>query len=122
MTVEAVQPLLTETDTAKPRPKPTAAAGDTQRRTRFGIKAKLFLAFCSLAGLTTVASLVAWYVFGEIDHAVTRVTVESVPGTIAALSLAENGNGRHCPCTHGKRQSGGASSATRKFGGEGART
>jgi len=89
MTVEAVQPLLTETDTAKPRPKPTAAAGDTQRRTRFGIKAKLFLAFCSLAGLTTVASLVAWYVFGEIDHAVTRVTVESVPGTITALSLAD---------------------------------
>src|SRR6188472_1722320 len=89
MTVEAVQPLLTETDTAKPRPKPTAAAGDNQRSTRYGIKAKLFLAFCSLAGLTAIASAVAWYVFGEIDHAVTRVTVESVPGTIAALSLAE---------------------------------
>src|SRR5262249_18585608 len=54
-----------------------------------GIKAKLFLAFCSLAGLTAIASAVAWYVFGEIDHAVTRVTVDSVPGTIAALSLAE---------------------------------
>jgi PAS domain S-box-containing protein len=89
MTAEAVQPMLTETDTAKPRPKPTAAAGDTQRRSRLGIKAKLFLAFCSLAGLTAVASLVAWYVFGEIDHAVTRVTVESVPGTITALNVAE---------------------------------
>ncbi len=89
MTVEAVQPLLTETDTAKPRPKPTAAAGDPQRPSRFGIKAKLFLAFCSLAGLTAVASLVSWYVFGEIDHAVTHVTVESVPAIITALSLAE---------------------------------
>src|SRR5262245_14471748 len=89
MTVEAVQPLLTETDTAKPRGKPMSAAGDKQRSTRYGIKAKLFLAFCSLAGLTTVASLVAWYVFAEIDHAVTRVTVESVPGTITALNVAE---------------------------------
>jgi class 3 adenylate cyclase/phosphoglycerate-specific signal transduction histidine kinase len=89
MTVAAAQPLLAEIDTAKPRPKPTAAAGGTQRGARYGIKAKLFLAFCSLAGLTAIASAVAWYVFGEIDHAVTRVTVESVPGTIAALSLAE---------------------------------
>jgi class 3 adenylate cyclase/phosphoglycerate-specific signal transduction histidine kinase len=89
MTVAAAQPLLAEIDTAKPRPKPTAAAGGTQRGARYGIKAKLFLAFCSLAGLTAVASAVAWYVFGEIDHAVTRVTVESVPGTITALSLAE---------------------------------
>src|SRR5262249_35465020 len=89
MTVEASQPLLAEVYTAKPRPKPTAAAGDKQRSTRYGIKAKLFLAFCSLAGLTAVASAVAWYVFGEIDHAVTRVTVESVPGTITALGLAE---------------------------------
>jgi PAS domain S-box-containing protein len=89
MTVEAAEPLLVDIDTPKPRPKPTAAAGDNQRSTRYGIKAKLFLAFCSLAGLTAIASAVAWYVFGEIDHAVTRVTVESVPGTIAALSLAE---------------------------------
>jgi phosphoglycerate-specific signal transduction histidine kinase len=84
MTVEAAEP-----DTAKPRPKPMAAAGDKQRSTRYGIKVKLFLAFCSLAGLTAIASAVAWYVFGEINHAVTRVTVESVPGTITALSLAE---------------------------------
>ena len=91
MTVEAAEPLLAETDTPKLRPKPTAAAGDKQRSTRSGngIKVKLFLAFCSLAGLTAIASAVAWYVFGEIDHAVTRVTVESVPGTITALSLAE---------------------------------
>src|SRR5262245_20131743 len=89
MTFEATGPLLAEIYKPEPRPKPTAAAGDEQRSTRYGIKAKLFLAFCSLAGLTAIASAVAWYVFGEIDHAVRRVTVESVPGTIAALSLAE---------------------------------
>lgn len=89
MTVEAAQPLLAEIDRAKPRPKPTATDANMQRGARYGIKAKLFLAFCSLAGLTAVASAVAWYVFSEIDHAVTHVTVESVPGTITALSLAE---------------------------------
>jgi adenylate cyclase len=84
-----VQPLLTKSDAAKPQPKLRAGLGDTERPVRYGIKAKLLLAFCSLAGLTAVASGVAWYVFGEIDHAVTRVMVESVPGTLTALSLAE---------------------------------
>ena len=84
-----VQPLLTESDAAKPQPKLTAVDGNTERPARYGIKAKLLLAFCSLAGLTAIASGVAWYVFGEIDHAVTRVMVESVPSTLTALSLAE---------------------------------
>jgi adenylate cyclase len=86
---EAARPLLAVTDTAKPRQKPAAAAGDTQRRPRFGIKAKLFIAFCCLAGLTAVASAVAWSAFGHIDRSVTRVTAESIPGMIAALGLAE---------------------------------
>src|SRR5262245_38718814 len=88
MTV-AAEPLFADTDTPKPRTKPTVTASDAQRGTRYGIKAKLFLAFCYLAGLTALTRAVDWYVFGEIDHAMTRVTVESVPGTINALSLAE---------------------------------
>ncbi|MDX1425476.1 MAG: hypothetical protein R3322_20185, partial [Kiloniellales bacterium] len=56
---------------------------------RFGIKVKLFIAVCSLAGLTAVASAVAWYVFGDIDRAVTHVTAESLPGMVSALSLAQ---------------------------------
>jgi adenylate cyclase len=88
MTVEAAQTFSIETNTPKSRLK-TATAGAMQRRSRFGIKAKLFLAFFSLAGLTAVASAVAWYVFRDIDRAVTRVTVESVPGIITALSSAE---------------------------------
>jgi adenylate cyclase len=90
MTVEpAVQPFPMESDTVKLQPELTAVADDMERPTRYGIKAKLLLAFCSFAGLTAVASGVAWYVFGQIDHAVTRVMVESVPGTLAALNLAE---------------------------------
>ena len=89
MTVEAAQTSSIETNTTQSRLKQTATPGDTQRRSRFGIKAKLFLAFFSLAGLTAVASAVAWYVFRDIDRAVTRVTVESVPGIITALSSAE---------------------------------
>ena len=58
------------------------------QNSRFGIKAKLFFAFSSLAVLTVLASAVAWYVFRDIDRAVTRVTVESVPGIVTALSSA----------------------------------
>jgi class 3 adenylate cyclase/phosphoglycerate-specific signal transduction histidine kinase len=75
-------------DAARPHPQRGAAA-DNSHHTRFGIKAKLFLAFCSLAGLTAAASGVAWYVFTHIDRSVTHVTVESVPGMVTALSLAE---------------------------------
>src|SRR5215467_4388883 len=56
---------------------------------RFGIKIKLFVAFFSLATLTALVSAIAWYVFRDIDRAVERVTVESVPGIVAALSAAE---------------------------------
>lgn len=55
----------------------------------FGIKGKLFLAICALAGLTAIASAVAWYVFADIDRTVTRVTGESLPGMVSALNLAE---------------------------------
>ena len=89
MTVEAAQTFSIEANSTRSRRKETATTVNTQRRSRFGIKAKLFFAFFSLAGLTAVASAVAWYVFRDIDRAVTRVTVESVPGIISALSLAE---------------------------------
>ncbi len=89
MTVEPAQTFSIETNKAPSRLKQTAAADTTRRGCRFGIKAKLFLAFFSLAGLTAVASAVAWYVFRDIDRAVKRVTVESVPGIITALSSSE---------------------------------
>src|SRR6516164_9060803 len=58
---------------------------------QFGIKPKLFIAFFSLAALTALASVVAWYVFRDIDRAVAHVTAESVPGIVTALSSAEKG-------------------------------
>jgi HAMP domain-containing protein len=62
------------------------------RTEKFGIKLKLSLAVSCLAALTAVASLVGWYVFGNIGHSVTRVTEESLPGIVAALELAEKSN------------------------------
>ena len=54
-----------------------------------GVKAKLFLAFGSMAMLTCSASAVAWYAFTDIDRSVTRITAESIVGMAASLRLAE---------------------------------
>src|SRR5271169_354157 len=77
MTVEHAQASSIEIDKTRSPLKQTAVGRDTQH-SRFGIKTKLFLAFFSLAGLTVLASAIAWYVFRDIERAVTRVTVESV--------------------------------------------
>ena len=87
MTVEQAQASSIEVNKTPSRQR-TAVASDSQI-SKFGIKAKLFLAFFFLAALTALASAVAWYVFRDIDRAVTRITVESVPGIIIALSSAE---------------------------------
>ena len=63
-----------------------------ERRTTgrtLGIRAKLFLAFCAMAGLTAVAGVVAWFAFSEISTSVERITSESVPAMSASLELAE---------------------------------
>ena len=83
MTVERAQASSIAINTRSPL-RQTAVGRDTQY-SRFGIKTKLFFAFFSLAGLTVLASAIAWYVFRDIERAVTRVTVESVPGIITAL-------------------------------------
>lgn len=72
---------------------PTKAINRTDRNDilhprRVGIKAKLFLAVLFLAGLTAVATAVAWYVFSGIERSVNRVTTKSLPGIVDALSLA----------------------------------
>ena len=88
MTVERAQASSIAIDNKRSPLGQTAVGRDTQH-SRFGIKTKLFLAFFSLAGLTMLASAIAWYVFRDIERAVTRVTGESVPGIITALSSAE---------------------------------
>ena len=62
------------------------ALGD---RAPLGVKAKLILAFASLAMLTCGASAVAWYAFTDIDRSVARITTESIVGMAASLRLAE---------------------------------
>ncbi len=54
----------------------------------FGIKAKLFLAFCGMAALTAIASAVCWYAFVDIDRSVTHITAGSMPEMRDLLRLA----------------------------------
>jgi phosphoglycerate-specific signal transduction histidine kinase len=54
-----------------------------------GIKAKLFLAFCAMAGFTILAAAIAWYAFEKIERSVDRITAESVPAMAISLRLAE---------------------------------
>ncbi|MEQ8349174.1 MAG: adenylate/guanylate cyclase domain-containing protein [Sneathiellaceae bacterium] len=65
------------------------AAAQGSGSVRFGIKARLFLAVGLLALLTLLASAVAWIVFLDIEQAVGRVTGQSLPGMVTALSLQE---------------------------------
>ena len=55
----------------------------------FGVKAKLFLAFCGMAALAGIASAVAWYAFVDIDRSVTHITATSMPEMRDSLRLAE---------------------------------
>jgi signal transduction histidine kinase/DNA-binding response OmpR family regulator len=70
------------------RPRPEVGRGLAARPV-FGIKAKLFLAFCGMAALTAIAAAVAWYAFVAIDRSVTRITADSMPRMMASLRLAE---------------------------------
>jgi adenylate cyclase len=87
MTAVQAQGSSLEIDKTLSRQRLAFATG--LRNAQFGIKTKLFVAFFSLATLTALVSAIAWYVFRDIDRAVERVTVESVPGIVTALSSAE---------------------------------
>lgn len=74
----------------KPQPSPApAAARNNEGGLIFGIKAKLFLAFTGMAGLTLVAGSVAWYAFSEVDQSVNRITSDSMPAISLSRQLAE---------------------------------
>ena len=60
-----------------------------QDRSVLGIKAKLFLAFCGMAGFTILAAAIAWFAFVTIERSVHRITAESVPAMAISLRLAE---------------------------------
>ncbi len=78
--------------TARVRPADRArpvAAQNNRRGSTFGIKAKLFLAFCAMAGFTISAAVIAWYAFVTIERSVERITAESIPAMAVSLRLAE---------------------------------
>ncbi len=55
----------------------------------FGIRAKLILAFCAMAGLTMIAAGTAEYGFFVVARSVERITSESVPTMTVSFRLAE---------------------------------
>ena len=59
-----------------------------KRGRRFGIKAELLIAFGAMTVMTIIASLIAWLAFSEIDHAVSRITVSTVPSISRAHAIA----------------------------------
>ena len=69
--------------------EPRVAAREPAGRTVFGIQTKLWLAFYSMAGLTIIASAVAWYAFVEVGRSVTHITTDSVPTMSLFQRLAE---------------------------------
>jgi class 3 adenylate cyclase/phosphoglycerate-specific signal transduction histidine kinase len=69
--------------------KLAAAVRKRDGKARFGIKAKLFLAFGGMAMLTCGASAVAWYAFTDIDRSIAQIAAKSVVGIAASLRLAE---------------------------------
>src|SRR5579871_4206763 len=69
--------------------KPASANQERRGGGTLGVKAKLILAFASLALLTCSASVVAWYAFMDIEGSVTQITTESIVGMAASLRLAE---------------------------------
>ena len=77
----------------RPRLRSTRRRRDRGRRSpavpKFPSSASRPSFFFLSPALTALASAVAWYVFRDIDRAVTRITVESVPGIVIALSSAE---------------------------------
>lgn len=75
---------------SEPQPIPSpSAVRNSERSWVFGIKAKLFLAFTGMAGLTLIAGSVAWYAFREVGQSVTRITTDSMPAISLSRQLAE---------------------------------
>ncbi len=76
------------TDTPR-RPPSRAELGSSDGRKIFGIKAKLILAFCAMAGLTMLAAGTAWYGFIVVARSVAGITSESIPTMTVSFRLAE---------------------------------
>lgn len=59
---------------------------------RFGIRARLWLAFLAVAAMTVIASAVAWVANGQSGDTMTRIAQRQVPVILALSSLAQQSN------------------------------
>ena len=60
-------------------------------RTRIGIRARLFLAFGTVAAMTMIATVTAWLAFSNLSDSLGRVANVHVPAMTLAAQLAETG-------------------------------
>ncbi|MGO8915066.1 MAG: methyl-accepting chemotaxis protein [Stellaceae bacterium] len=56
----------------------------------FGLRAKLFLAFGAVAGLTVLASAIAFVSYNDVGRALAGITGESLPAMSASVRLAKS--------------------------------
>ena len=57
-------------------------------RQRFGIRARLLLAFGAVASTTVIASLTAWLMFSHVGALLDGIAARSIPGVVATLQLS----------------------------------
>jgi methyl-accepting chemotaxis protein len=66
----------------------TKARGTTRKRTRVGIRERLFLAFGVVALLTVIAGGAGWLLYGRVQDSMQNVAADAVPRMTAAMELA----------------------------------
>jgi methyl-accepting chemotaxis protein len=57
-------------------------------RQRFGIRARLLLAFAAVASTTVIASVTAWLLFSHVGGLLNGIASHSIPGVVATLQLS----------------------------------
>jgi HAMP domain-containing protein len=57
-------------------------------RQRFGIRARLLLAFAAVASTTVIASFTAWLLFSHVGALLNGIATHSIPGVVATLQLS----------------------------------
>jgi methyl-accepting chemotaxis protein len=75
-------------ETAPRRKSP--AAPPNRRKGGFGLRAKLFFAFGAVAGLTVLASAIAFVSYADVGRALGAITGESLPAMSASVRLAKS--------------------------------
>ena len=76
-------------ETRPPKRIPDRPRDPSDDKRRFGIGWKLILAFGAIAGLTVLASVVTWFLFGNVRDNLTIIAERNLPEIVASFRLAE---------------------------------